>query len=111
MEVAIWLVLAAVRAVGGGFAWLLTRRRAPGRDAELEGMRETTEALLRSQRELAGRLSQLAEQSTTDRAELTRALNDRLDAVGKRLSDGLETSTTQTAEKLGQLTKHLEVID
>ena len=111
MEVAIWLVLAAVLAVGGGLAWLITRRRAPGRDAKLEGMRETTEALLRSQRELAGRLSQLAEQSTTDRAELTRALNDRLDAVGKRLSDGLETSTTQTAEKLGQLTKHLEVID
>ena len=107
----IWLVLVAVVAVGGLLAWLQLRRPPPPREGGLERMRESTEALLQAQRELAGRVSQLSEQSTAERSELTRTLNERLDGVTKRLGDGLEKSATRTARTLGQLTKHLEVID
>ena len=111
MDVGIWLILVAVVAVGAVLAWLQLRRPPPARGPELDRVRESTEALLQAQRELAGRVSQLAEQSTSERSELTRAINERLDGVTKRLGDGLEQSATRTARTLGQLTKHLEVID
>ena len=71
----------------------------------------TAQALAAAQQELGGRLTQMAEQTAAERAELSRALQDRLDGVSKRLGEGLEQSATKTAATLGELGKHLNVID
>ena len=66
---------------------------------------------LRGQSELKGRLTMLAESSAAAQAALNKTLDERLDAVSKRLGDSLEKSSTRTAETLGDLKKHLNVID
>lgn len=67
--------------------------------------------LIGAQREMSGRLSQIAESTATNQAELRRAMDERLDGVSKRLGEGLEKSATRTAETLGDLKKHLNVLD
>ena len=62
---------------------------------------------LRGQSEIKGQLSMLAQTS----GEARKTLDDRLDAVSKRLGDSLEKSSKTTAEALGGLKKHLNVID
>ena len=64
-----------------------------------------------AQADLRGRLSQMSEQSAAERAELLRTLQERLDGVSKRMGDSLEKSATKTASSLGELGKHLNVID
>ena len=96
----------------GGLALLLLRRRASGGDdARLDALAAATASLATAQADLGGRLSQLSEQSTTERAELMRTLHERLDGVSKRMGDSLEQSATRTAASLGELGKHLQVID
>jgi DNA recombination protein RmuC len=93
-------------------ALLLLRRRASGGDdARLDALAAATASLATAQADLGGRLSQLSEQSTTERAELMRTLHERLDGVSKRMGDSLEQSATRTAASLGELGKHLQVID
>ncbi len=113
MDPGLFVVALAVLVVGGGLAFLLLRAETGRRmgDGRVERLGEVAEGLARQQQELAGRFSQLAEQNAAERAELSRALQDRLDGVSKRLGDGLEKSATRTAETLGKLTKHLNVID
>ena len=67
--------------------------------------------LIGAQRETRGRIAQIAEGAKTDRAELRRALDERLDGVTHRLGEGLERSAARTAETLGDLKKHLDVLD
>ncbi len=67
--------------------------------------------LIGTQREMGGRIAQIAESAAADRAELRRALDERLDGVARRLGEGLEQSTARTAETLGDLKKHLNVLD
>ena len=67
--------------------------------------------LIGAQRETRGRIAQIAENAKTDRAELRRALDERLDGVTHRLGEGLERSAARTAETLGDLKKHLDVLD
>lgn len=79
--------------------------------AQLARLTELAGSLTTSQSELAGRLNQLAEQSNSQQVLLTETLQNRLDGVSKRLGDSLEQSATKTAESLGELKKHLSVID
>lgn len=67
--------------------------------------------LISNQRDLNGRLTQIAETNAVSQAELRLTMNERLDRVSKRLGDGLEQSATKTAETLGDLKKHLNVLD
>ena len=67
--------------------------------------------LIGAQRETRGRIAQIAESAKADRAELRRALDERLDGVTHRLGEGLERSAARTAETLGDLKKHLDVLD
>jgi DNA recombination protein RmuC len=113
MDAGTFLIVLAILAAGGLVGFLLYRAEAArGRDGyDSRRAAEVAERLAVQQSELAGRLAQLAEQGAAERAELARALQERLDNVSKRLGDGLEQSATKTAETLGQLTKHLDVID
>ena len=78
----------------------------------LRGRRSGEEAQLgRTVHELAGRLDQMASEDAARWASFGKTLEDRLDAVSKRLGDGLTQSTTTTAESLGDLKKRLHVID
>ncbi|MBT7664673.1 MAG: DNA recombination protein RmuC [Rhodospirillaceae bacterium] len=96
----------------GGLAFLLWRRRGPGPDDErLNALAATAATLATAQADLGGRLTQMSEQSAIERAELLRTLQERLDGVSKRMGDSLEKSATKTASSLGELGKHLNVID
>jgi DNA recombination protein RmuC len=96
----------------GGFAYLIWRRRGPGPDDErLDALAATAVSLATAQADLGGRLSQMSEQSAQERAELLRTLHERLDGVGKSMGESLEKSATRTAVSLGELGKHLNVID
>ena len=113
MDLGLILIVIAVLAVGAVVVGLHIRTdRARGRaEGKAERLAEVAQTLAAQQQELGGRLSQLAEQNAAERAALTRALQDRLDGVSKRLGEGLEKSATKTAQSLGHLTKHLNVID
>lgn len=68
-------------------------------------------ALSAAQSELAGRMSQISESSTISQAALTKALNERLDALGKQVGDNLVQSADKTTLSLTDLQKRLTVID
>ncbi len=106
------LIAAALILLGGGIAYLAWQRRGPGPDDErLDALAATAAALATAQADLGGRLTQMSEQSAAERAELLRTLQDRLDGVSKRMGESLEKSATKTASSLGELGKHLNVID
>ncbi|MDP7602909.1 MAG: DNA recombination protein RmuC [Alphaproteobacteria bacterium] len=91
MELAV-LVAALVAALAAIAALVaVLRRRDRGPDME---------PLVATQNELAGRLSQLAEQGNQAQVALTKTLNE-----------GIEKSAVRTAETLGDIKKHLNVID
>ncbi|MBC8241121.1 MAG: DNA recombination protein RmuC [Alphaproteobacteria bacterium] len=95
-----------------GIAYLLWLRRGPGADDErMDALAATAASLATAQADLGGRLSQMSEQSANERAELLRTLHERLDGVGKSMGESLEKSAVRTAASLGELGKHLLVID
>ena len=67
--------------------------------------------LIGAQKEMSGRVAQIAESTAANQAELRRTLDERLDGVSRRLGEGLEQSSARTAETLGDLKKHLNVLD
>jgi DNA recombination protein RmuC len=68
-------------------------------------------ALNAQQMQLSGRLLQLAEGMTTRQSDLARFVSERLDAVGQRVGQGLETSAKATTDNLSKLNERLAVID
>jgi len=68
-------------------------------------------ALARSSAELTGRMQTVAEVFGTRQADLARLVSERLDAVGQRLGQGLESSSKSTTENLTKLNERLAVID
>ena len=68
-------------------------------------------ALARSSAELTGRMQTVAEVFGTRQADLARLVSERLDAVGHRLGQGLESSTKTSTENLTKLNERLAVID
>jgi DNA recombination protein RmuC len=96
-------VLAGLLAVLGLIlVWFLLkneRAKAQGQ-ARIDQLSQIATSLESSQRELAGRLAQLA-----------KSLDERLDAVSARMGESLEKSATATAKSIGELQTRLAVID
>ena len=61
--------------------------------------------------ELAGRLTQLSDDTRKAQGELTKALQERLDAIGSRMGESLTTAATTTAKSIGEIETRLSVID
>ena len=111
METAL-LIVGALVVLGLAFvAWRLARLGGGESGGAIAGLAEQVSALQGSQRELVGRLGQLSEGHASAQAALNKTLEERLDGVSKRLGDSLAHSATQTANSLGELRKHLNVID
>ena len=68
-------------------------------------------ALARSSAEMTGRLQTVAEVFGNRQADLARLVSERLDAVGYRLGQGLESNTKTSTENLTRLNERLAVID
>ncbi len=68
-------------------------------------------ALARSSAELTGRMQTVAEVFGTRQADLARLVSERLDAVGHRVGQGIESSAKATGENLTRLNERLAVID
>lgn len=103
------LVLAGLAALGV-LVWRLNQSRQ-GEQEQLGRLNELAGNLASAQSELAGRLNHISEQTNSQQVLLTETLQNRLDGVSKRLGESLEQSATKTAESLGELKKHLSVID
>jgi DNA recombination protein RmuC len=80
-------------------------------DARQRDLDAKMAALARSSAELTGRMQTVAEVFGTRQADLARLVSERLDAVGHRLGQGLESSTKSTTENLTKLNERLAVID
>ena len=90
------------------------RRRAAERDAADErqdALEAQLAALSRASVELTGRMQTVAEVFGNRQADLARHVSERLDAVGHRLGQGLESSSKASTENLGKLNERLAVID
>jgi DNA recombination protein RmuC len=67
--------------------------------------------LAQQQATAAGRLDQMAAASAAELAEVRKAVQERLDVVANQMGESLNLSATKTAQSLGEITKHLTVID
>ena len=99
------LLVALVRAAGARRA---ERESAEERHAEIEAQMQ---ALARTSLEMTGRLQTVAEVFGSRQSDLARLVSERLDAVGHRLGQGLESSSKSANENLGKLNERLAVID
>lgn len=107
-------LLAAVVIIAGVSAVLLYLRAERTRIADRmrsEEIARVAKDLEAANRELVGRLAQLAESQSQSSARMTKTLEERLDAVSSRLGDSLEKSATTTAKTIGELQTRLTVID
>ena len=93
-------------------------RSAAARRDERESADEDRQALdlkmadlARASAEMTGRLQTVAEVFGNRQADLARLVSDRLDAVGHRLGQGLESSSKTSTENLTRLNERLAVID
>ncbi len=91
--------------------WLKGERGRAEAQAKIDQLTQIAGSLDAANRELAGRLGQLADSQARATAQLTKALEERLDAVSQRLGEGLEKSATTTAKTIGELQTRLTVID
>ncbi len=73
--------------------------------------RQQSDALAQAQAELAGRLAQMGEAHAATQAQLGKILEDRLDAMSKRIGDGLTQHSEKTGKTMGDLHERLAVID
>ncbi len=96
MEIAIWVVIGILAAAVAVLAWVALRGRPDDGDQALQA----AERLAHGQSELTGRLQQIQS-----------ALDERLDAMGRRLGHGLMEQTEKTGESLRVLQERLAVID
>ena len=108
IAVAVVAVLVALGALTIALRGGRTRAAADAKTAEIA---QSAAALGDTQTEIMVRLKALAEAQTVAQSDMTRTLNERLDAVSKRMGERLESTAVKTAESLGDLKKHLNVID
>jgi DNA recombination protein RmuC len=95
---------------------LLRLSGARGREAAAtaERQRELDDKMAeiaRAGAELSGRMQTVAEVLGSRQADLARVVNDRLDAVGHRVGQGIEQAARQQGESLTKLAERLAVID
>ena len=103
--VALVLIVALVRASSARRA---EREAAEERHEEIEAQMA---ALSRGSIEMTARLQTVAEIFGSRQSDLARLVSERLDAVGHRLGQGLESSSKTTTDNLGKLNERLAVID
>ncbi len=99
------LLVALARASGRG---RMAREEAAERQDEID---ERMAQLARASAELNGRMATVAEVFGSRQADLARLVSERLDAVGHRLGQNLESSSKASTENLGRLNERLAVID
>jgi DNA recombination protein RmuC len=87
---------------------LLSKRRGSGVD---DAVARAVTQLDANQRELGGRIAQLAEESRSSQATLAKTLDERLDKVSKRVGDSLELTAEKTAKTMTDLQTRLAIID
>ena len=92
-----------------GLAIMIRQMRQFQNDSEY--LSRSVASVLRTQSELAGRFDQLSADAETRQASLSQTVNERLDSVSKRLGDNLTQTSNKTSETLGELRKHLSIID
>ena len=92
-----------------GLAIMIRQMRQFQNDSEY--LSRSVASVLRTQSELAGRFDQLSADAETRQASLSQTVNERLDSVSKRLGDNLTQISNKTSETLGELRKHLSIID
>ncbi len=99
--------LVLVAALGGaGLAALLLRK--PKTD---DGLKERLAELSQTQAALQGRLDQMAQSSQSGQEGLRKSMDERLDAVSKRVGDSLNQSQEKSTEALRHLYERLAIID
>lgn len=113
MDQGLLIVLGAVlllAAVMGLWLWRAeaSRRADAARTGELHAL---AQQLAQAQAASTGRLDQMAAASAAELAEVRRSVQERLDVVSKQMGESLTQSATRTAQSLGEITKHLTVID
>lgn len=100
MDASILIAIALAVLVVAGLGFFARGRGLADTEARLARLAETTERLASGQAELAGQLKMAQS-----------GLSERLDALTRRLSDGLMQQTQKTGETLTELQKRLAVID
>ncbi len=105
-----------VAAAGGiaillvAFIWhaLVTRRAETERKHAFDARMAE---LARTQAEMTGRMQTMAEVFGTRQADLVRNFNERLDGIGHRIGQNLDSQTKTTQDSLSKLHERLAVID
>ena len=108
--------------LGMGLAALFLRRKADDLTPHLEALKasqselaasQATLADLQTQRqaELAGRISEFADNSTRANEAFRQTLSERLDAVSKRVGDSLAETQERNSQNLKHLHERLALID
>lgn len=67
--------------------------------------------IMKANASLEGRIQQMTELNARAQEEIKRTMNERLDAVSKRVGDSLEHTREKTGESLEKLKERLAVID
>ncbi len=67
--------------------------------------------IMQANASLEGRIQQMTELNARAQEEIKRTMNERLDAVGKRVGDSLEQTREKTGQSLTALQERLAVID
>jgi DNA recombination protein RmuC len=102
------LTIATVALIRGSRARTRVAEEALKRQREFD---ERMGELARNGSELAGRVKAFAEALGSRQADLARLVSERLDAVGTRVGQGLESQTRATGDHLAKLNERLAVID
>lgn len=72
---------------------------------------ELAQRLSEAQGELAGRMAQMGENQASSQAQVNATLEQRLDALNKRIGEGLHQHTEKTGKTMSDLHERLAVID
>ncbi len=108
MESMIWIVGLLALAGIGFIAFRLVRPIQMAVDTQLAAALATLNTV---QSELAGQMRQISADSAVAQGILTKALNERLDAMGKRVGDSLTETMEKTTQSMTDLQSRLAVID
>ncbi len=90
---------------------ILAWRAQSGRKAERLETQHRTADMENRLAELQGMLGQFSSQAQSNQVHLARTIDERLDAVGHRVGQGLADQSQRTSQSLGQLHERLAVID
>ncbi|MGH6680776.1 MAG: DNA recombination protein RmuC, partial [Bradyrhizobium sp.] len=84
---------------------------AANQGSRADDLEERLNEVLRAQREANGRVEAMAQALAGRQAEMTRAVNERLDSVTHRVGQSMEQSTRNTMDSLRVLHERLGIID